>query len=115
MKFSTGHTECIHDISYDFYGRRLATCSADKCIKVQHHRLPRPTSASSQVWDLNSDGEWVLSGQMSGNISDGHTQAVVRVAWAHPEFGTILASCSEDHSVIIWKEGEPMHRDSRVC
>lgn len=89
MKFSTGHTECIHDISYDFYGRRLATCSADKCIKV---------------WDLNSDGEWVLSGQMSGNISDGHTQAVVRVAWAHPEFGTILASCSEDHSVIIWKE-----------
>jgi len=88
-KFSTGHTESIHDICYDFYGRRLATCSADRCIKV---------------WDLNKDGEWILSGGMSGNISEGHTGVVVRVAWAHPEFGSVLASCSEDHSVIVWKE-----------
>ena len=60
---------------------------------------------SLQVWDLNKDGEWILSGGMSGNISEGHTGVVVRVAWAHPEFGSVLASCSEDHSVIVWKEG----------
>ena len=29
-----------------------------------------------------------------------------QVAWAHPKFGGILASCSFDHRVIIWKELE---------
>jgi protein transport protein SEC13 len=29
---------------------------------------------------------------------------VWQVCWAHPRFGTILASCSFDHEVIIWKE-----------
>ncbi|PKA57852.1 putative cytosolic iron-sulfur protein assembly protein CIAO1 like [Apostasia shenzhenica] len=27
------------------------------------------------------------------------------VAWAHPKFGSVLASCSYDGRVIIWKEG----------
>lgn len=26
------------------------------------------------------------------------------MAWAHPKFGSILASCSYDGKVIIWKE-----------
>jgi protein transport protein SEC13 len=28
------------------------------------------------------------------------------VSWAHPKFGTILASCSYDAKVIIWKEDQ---------
>lgn len=27
-----------------------------------------------------------------------------RVAWAHPSFGNILASCSYDRMVFLWKE-----------
>lgn len=27
-----------------------------------------------------------------------------QVAWAHPMFGNLLASCSYDRKVIIWKE-----------
>ncbi len=27
-----------------------------------------------------------------------------QVAWAHPKFGTLLASCSFDQRVIVWKE-----------
>ncbi len=27
-----------------------------------------------------------------------------QVSWGHPKFGGILASCSFDHRVIIWKE-----------
>ena len=27
-----------------------------------------------------------------------------QVVWAHPKFGSILASCSYDRQVIIWKE-----------
>jgi len=34
----------------------------------------------------------------------GHEGPVWQVAWAHPKFGSLLASCSYDGSVIIWKE-----------
>lgn len=33
-----------------------------------------------------------------------HEGPVWQVAWAHPKFGSILASCSYDGSVIIWQE-----------
>lgn len=29
---------------------------------------------------------------------------VWQIAWAHPKFGNLLASCSYDRKVIIWKE-----------
>jgi protein transport protein SEC13 len=35
-----------------------------------------------------------------------HEGPVWQVAWAHPKFGSILASCSYDGSVIIWQEDE---------
>jgi nucleoporin SEH1 len=28
------HKDLVHDISYDFYGTRMATCSSDQRIKV---------------------------------------------------------------------------------
>ena len=34
----------------------------------------------------------------------GHEGPVWQVSWGHPKFGGILASCSFDHRVIIWKE-----------
>lgn len=30
------------------------------------------------------------------------------MAWAHPEFGQIIASCSFDRTVVIWEEAEGM-------
>lgn len=33
-----------------------------------------------------------------------HEGPVWQVAWAHPSFGPILASCSYDGKVIIWKD-----------
>jgi len=36
--------------------------------------------------------------------TDRHNGPVWQVAWAHPKFGSILASCSYDRQVIIWKE-----------
>lgn len=28
------HKDLIHDVSYDFHGRRMATCSSDQSVKV---------------------------------------------------------------------------------
>ncbi|KAK4964230.1 GTPase-activating protein S13, partial [Elasticomyces elasticus] len=41
---SSGHDDMIHDAVLDYYGRRLATCSSDKTIKIfevegDSHRL----------------------------------------------------------------------------
>ncbi|CAG8156722.1 unnamed protein product [Penicillium salamii] len=80
---NSGHEEMIHDAGLDYYGRRLATCSSDKTIKIfeiegESHRLVETLK--------------------------GHEGAVWCVAWAHPKFGTILASSSYDGKVLIWRE-----------
>lgn len=28
------HKDLIHDVAYDFYGQRMATCSSDQYVKV---------------------------------------------------------------------------------
>lgn len=30
----SNHADLIHDVAYDYYGRRMATCSSDQTIKV---------------------------------------------------------------------------------
>jgi len=79
----TGHEGLIHDAEMDYYGLRLATCSSDQSIKVYNLKNGTQTLAA----DLK-----------------GHFGPVWQVAWSHPEFGNLLASCSYDRKVIIWKE-----------
>lgn len=78
------HTDFCHDVAYDFYGTRLATCGSDKVIKV---------------WGKGEGGKWILQSEL-----EGHTGSVWKVGWAHPIYGTILASCSADKTVKIWEE-----------
>lgn len=33
-----------------------------------------------------------------------HSGSVWRLTWAHPEFGTVLATCSFDRTVCVWEE-----------
>ena len=62
---ATDHKDLIHDVSYDFYGRRMATCSSDQNVKVgvqsQHRHSQKARFLSYlltlQVLDLK-DGEW---------------------------------------------------------
>uniref|UniRef100_A0A1D1YSP1 Protein SEC13 n=1 Tax=Anthurium amnicola TaxID=1678845 RepID=A0A1D1YSP1_9ARAE len=86
-KIETGHQDVVHDVAMDYYGKRLATASSDNTIKII-----AVTSGSS------------FSSQHLATLS-GHQGPVWQVAWAHPKFGSILASCSYDGRVIIWKEG----------
>ncbi|KAF5370355.1 hypothetical protein D9758_006904 [Tetrapyrgos nigripes] len=78
------HSDLVTDASYDFYGLRLATCSLDQRIKI---------------WSLDeANGTW--------NVEDdwkAHDAAVSKVSWAHPEFGSIIASSSFDRTVKIWE------------
>lgn len=31
---NTEHKDLIHDVAFDFYGHRMATCSSDQNVKV---------------------------------------------------------------------------------
>lgn len=79
----TGHEDMIHDAEVDYYGLRLATCSSDHSVKV---------------YDIKN-GTHTLVDDLKG-----HFGPVWQVAWGHPKFGNLLASCSYDRKVIIWKE-----------
>lgn len=73
----------IHDAVLDYYGKRLATASSDKTIKI-----------------FEVDGE---EHKLIETLR-GHDGPVWQVSWAHPKFGVILASASYDGKVLIWKE-----------
>ncbi|SCU81398.1 LAME_0B06898g1_1 [Lachancea meyersii CBS 8951] len=80
---SNAHSELIHDAVLDYYGKRLATCSSDKTIKI---------------FEIENDIHKLVE------TLYGHEGPVWQVDWAHPKFGVILASCSYDGKVLIWKE-----------
>ncbi|KAJ3300122.1 GTPase-activating protein S13, partial [Blyttiomyces sp. JEL0837] len=81
--FDTQHEDMIHDAQLDYYGKRLATCSSDKTIRI---------------FEVENDTHRQI------DTLKGHNGPVWQVAWAHPKFGNLLASCSYDHKVFIWKE-----------
>ena len=77
-------SDYIFKVVFDTYGRRMATCSADRLVRL---------------WDLQDSGDWMLVGQWQA-----HRGAVTSLAFAHPEFGHLLATCGSDHDVMIWEE-----------
>jgi nucleoporin SEH1 len=86
-ELSPPHEDLVHDIAFDYYGKRFATCSSDKHIKI---------------WSMDeSKGTWVAC-----DIPRAHQNSIWRLSWANPEYGQLLASCSEDNTICLWEEQE---------
>lgn len=86
ISIDTQHDDMIHDAQLDYYGTKLATSSSDRTVKV---------------YDV------ISTGYTHTATLQGHTGPVWEVAWSHPKFGTLLASCSFDGSVMIHRETRP--------
>jgi protein transport protein SEC13 len=82
----TQHEEMVHDAQLDYYARKLATASSDRTI---------------QIFEIQND----LYNKSA--VLMGHEGPVWQVAWAHPKFGVLLASCSYDGGVIVHRESPP--------
>jgi len=81
-KIETNHDDMVHDVQFDYYSKRVATCSSDRTIKI-------------------------FEGKNLVATIHGHQGPVWQVAWAHPQFvPQLLASCSYDGSVSIYQEGK---------
>jgi nucleoporin SEH1 len=78
------HTDYVHHVAFDVYGRRMATCSGDRFVRI---------------WNLGSDNNWELSAEFQA-----HRGAVQHLDWCHAEFGTLVATCGNDYDVKIWEE-----------
>ena len=89
VKLAPRHEGVVHDITFDYYGKRVCSCGADREIKV---------------WDLDSNNNW-----SSERIRVAHTNSIWRLSWSHPEFGQLIASCSEDTTVCVWEEQESIN------
>merc|ERR1712166_1216202 len=89
-QLETQHEDMIHDAQLDYYGKRLATCSSDRTIKI-----------------FTVEGDDPASHKLQQTLK-GHDGPVWQVCWAHPKFGSIIASCSYDSSVnsIAWAPNE---------
>ncbi|KXN87834.1 hypothetical protein AN958_08073 [Leucoagaricus sp. SymC.cos] len=86
VPIETSHEDMIHDAQLDYYGKRLATCSSDRTVKVFDVVDGEPQRASG------------------GQTLKGHTGPVWQVAWAHPaphELGAILACASSDGKLSV--------------
>ncbi|KXL45875.1 hypothetical protein M433DRAFT_156657 [Acidomyces richmondensis BFW] len=94
---SSTHTEVLHDAVLDHYGRRLATCSSDKTLKIYSIDPPSTTSTT------NSAAANPPTHHLTATLT-GHDSAVWCVAWSHPSFGTILASCGYDGRILLFRE-----------
>jgi len=83
----THNEEFIHDLSFDFFGKRIATCSSDHIIRI---------------YSKNDKGNWVKTTSF-----EAHDGIIWKVKWAHPDYGSIIATCSADKTVMIWEEKKP--------
>lgn len=75
-------SDYVHDVSYNYYGNRLAICTSSQTISI---------------WQLEED-----SWKEASRIENAHSGPIWRLDWAHPEFGEVIASCSEDRTISIW-------------
>ncbi|BFZ57646.1 GTPase-activating protein S13 [Savitreella phatthalungensis] len=98
----TAHQGDLLDAALDYHGRRLATCSSDRTIKI----FDVAPAGSSVAVGSASSGAVAGAGSQTTLLETlrGHEGPVWQLSWAHPKFGTILASAGYDGKVIVWRE-----------
>lgn len=85
--FDTSHTSPVTDVAVDATGKRLATCSEDRTVRIFEK-------------SDDADGTWSLLA-----VLEGHTGTVVSVSWAPPaHYASAVLSCGEDCQVILWSD-----------
>ncbi|CAL8147114.1 unnamed protein product [Orchesella dallaii] len=85
---TSGHKDLIHDVAFDFYGTRMATCSSDQTVRI---------------WELHGEASTTANWSCTASWK-AHSGSVWKVTWSNPEFGQVIATCSFDRSAAVWQE-----------
>ncbi|XP_033848879.1 nucleoporin SEH1 isoform X2 [Acipenser ruthenus] len=122
------HKDLIHDVSYDFHGRRMATCSSDQSVKTHSGSVWRVTWAhpefgqvlascsfdrTAAVWEeivgesndkQRGQSHWIKR----TTLVDSRT-SVTDVKFAPKHMGLMLTTCSADGVVRIYEAPDVMN------
>jgi len=71
----------VHDVQYDYLGRRLATATGDALVRI---------------WSVEKH-------EVIGELR-GHRAPAICLSWGQSRYASTLASASDDGHVIIWRE-----------
>jgi len=104
--FSSRHLDYVHHVAFDCYGRRMATCSGDRFVRIWDYVLVASSDDNNN--DNNNESTTStsnLSWQLSSEFQ-AHRGSVTKVTWCHSEFGTLVATCGSS-DIKIWEEQTP--------
>ena len=88
VRSAPGHKEWVNGVAYSPDGKHVASASSDKTVCI---------------WDTQT-------GAIFGNPLSVHTGVVHRVAYSPSQDGaSLLASCSDDSTIIIWNVTNSTH------
>jgi protein transport protein SEC13 len=83
----TQHDGNINDCQFDFYGLYLASCDSNGFVQISSANK----DASKNAIEASS-------------YFKAHEGPVWSLAWAHPKYENVIATCGFDRYVRIWKE-----------
>ncbi|KAJ3871306.1 WD40 repeat-like protein [Lentinula edodes] len=86
---TSAHSDLLTCLAYDYYGANIASCGLDQKIVVTAVNVEQSSQSPTVKY------EWRA-----------HSAPITCVAWAHPEFGEVLASAGMDRTVRVWERGE---------
>ena len=82
----TQHEANINDCQFDYYGTQVASVGSEGCLQI-----------SSVRDDLGQQQ------QNPGSTFKAHEGPIWQVAWAHPKYESVVATCGYDGFVNVWK------------
>ena len=88
------------DVNLKFCQRSSSTTF----LQLLRVRVSKAAFISPNTFPWTHDTHVAFKFQPTLLFREGHEGPVWQVAWAHPKFGSLIASCSYDRKVIVWKE-----------
>jgi len=79
----------IHCNAWNYYGERMVGDHADSSIHIFDS-------------DKSGDSQFTCTSKWKA-----HNGSMVKIVWAPPEYGDVIASCSMDGTISLWEEVEP--------
>ncbi|CAB1321413.1 unnamed protein product [Coregonus sp. 'balchen'] len=108
------HKDLIHDVSYDFHGRRMATCSSDQSVKTHSGSVWRVTWAHPEFGQVLASCSFDRTAAVWEEIIKRTTlvdsrTSVTDVKFAPKHMGLMLTTCSADGVVRIYEAPDVMN------
>ena len=91
----TQHEDNINDCQFDYYGTQVASCDSNGFL---------------QISNVRPDG----SQNPAAAPIKAHKGPIWQVAWAHPKYESVIATCGYNGQVKVWKRDMNNNWDNYV-